>query len=120
VVTVIFEIWYYKAVLPNNGGIKPRPVLVIGDDGANELRIVDVHYCLVTSSGECGKFDVLIDEPAAKQIGLTRKSIIKITKIFTGSRNLLERKVADLPESLRSEVREKYAAYQRGIIERMA
>jgi len=108
---LIFELWYYNAMLPNNGGIKRRPVLIIGDDGENGLSIVDIHYCLVSSSSQKGTFDVTIDAITAQNLGLSRESIIKTTKIYTGTRNLLNGKIADLPEALKKEFCEKYKHY---------
>jgi len=114
---MIFEIWYYKATLPNNGGIKPRPVLVIGSDDDNSLSIVDIHYCLVSASASKGKYDVEIDDVTAKNLGLSRASIIKTTKIYTGSRGLLERKICELPLELRKEFADKYKQYQHNLVE---
>ena len=114
---MIFELWYYKATLPNNGGIKTRPVLIIGDDNINGLRIVDIHYCIVSASSPRGKFDIEINQTTAKELGLRQKSVIKTTKIYTGSKNLLERKIADLPVKLRKEFYEKYKEYQQTIIQ---
>ena len=114
---MIFELWYYKATLPNNGGVKARPVLIIGDDKINGLRIVDIHYCIVSASSPKGNFDIEIDQTTAKQLGLKRKSVIKTTKIYTGSKNLLERKIADLPANLRKEFYEKYKEYQQMVIQ---
>ena len=113
---MIFEIWYYKATLPNSGGIKGRPILIIGDDGENNLSIVDIHYCLISSSSPKGKFDVEISDPVAKSLGLSQASVIKTTKVYTGSKGLLERKVCDLPKDLRDEFIAKYKEYQSGIM----
>jgi len=109
---LIFEIWYYKAILPNSGGIKARPILIIGDDSKNNLSIVDIHYCLVSASSQKGDYDVEISEEKARELGLKRASIIKTTKVYTGSKGLLERKVCDLPKELKSEFIQKYKAYQ--------
>jgi len=116
---LIFEIWYYKAALPNSGGTKPRPVLIIGDDGENKLSMVDVHYCLISSSSQAGEYDVEIRGERAYELGLLRASIIKTTKIYTGSKGLLERKICALPKDLKAEFIEKYKAYQSKIIEKM-
>ncbi|MDR2559343.1 MAG: type II toxin-antitoxin system PemK/MazF family toxin [Oscillospiraceae bacterium] len=116
---MIFEIWYYKAILPNGGGTKARPVLIIGNDSENNLSIVDIHYCLVSASSQKGEYDINIDEEQAKELGLTRASVIKITKVYTGSRGLLERKVCDLPSDLRAEFIKNYKVYQNKLMERM-
>ena len=116
---MIFEIWYFKALLPNGTGHKARPVLIIGNDSENNLNIVDIHYCLVSSSSSAGKYDVEIADTQAKALGLSRASIIKTTKIYTGSKRQLERKVCDLPDTLRKEFLQKYQAYQNAIISNM-
>ncbi|MCL2840271.1 MAG: type II toxin-antitoxin system PemK/MazF family toxin [Defluviitaleaceae bacterium] len=112
---MILEIWYYKATLPNDTGYKARPVLVIGNDSENNLSIVDIHYCMVSSSSSVGKYDVEISEKQAKELGLTRASVIKTTKLYTGSQRLLERKVCDLPDDLKAIFSKNYKAYQNTI-----
>ena len=116
---MIFELWYYKAKLPNSAGTKGRPVLVIGDDGDNGLSIVDIHYCIISASSQKGVFDVKIDEATAKTLGLLRESIVKTTKIYTGSKHMLERKIADFPEPLKKEFCKKYKDYQEKIIQKL-
>ena len=83
---MIGEIWTYKATKPSDNLEKIRPVLVIGDDGDNGLEFVDINYAIISSSASCGKYDVEINEETAKCIGLKRPSVIKTTKIYTGSR----------------------------------
>lgn len=114
------EIWTYLAQKPsNNSSIKPRPVLVIGDDACNNISIVDISYVLISSSAECGEYDVEINENLAKSMGLDRKSIIKTTKIFTGSKSYLGSKICDLPEEIKSEFIDKYKKYQDCLIKNM-
>ena len=117
---MIFELWYYNATPPNNGGIKRRPVLVIGDDGENGLCIVDIHYCLVSATSQKGKYDVVIDETTAQSLGLSKESIIKTTKMYTGSKRLLEKKIADLPEMLKKEFSKNYREYQEQTINKIS
>ena len=57
-----------------------------------------------------------INEDMAKKIGLNRKSVIKTTKIYTGSRMKLGSKIGDLPIELRNEFKNKYEEYQKSII----
>lgn len=90
------EIWTYVAIKPNDGTVKTRPVLVIGNDANNQLQYVDIHYVIISSSAECGIYDIEINDDIAKLIGLNKKSIIKTTKIFTGTRSKFEAKIADL------------------------
>ena len=116
---MIFEFWYYRATLPNSGEVKPRPVLIFGDDKENNLRIVDVHYCLVSSSSQKGAFDIEIDDQKSKELGLTRASIIKTTKMYTGSRRLLERKICDLPQDIKTTFIENYKRYQQSLMAHM-
>jgi mRNA-degrading endonuclease toxin of MazEF toxin-antitoxin module len=113
---MIGEIWYYKAKLPNSNEYKARPILIIGTDEINNLLYIDIHYVLISSSADKGDFDVSIDSITAKEIGLTRASIIKTTKIYTGSKSLLERKVCDLPNGIYDEFLSKYKSYQDSII----
>jgi len=116
---MIFEIWYYSAKLPNSTETKGRPVLIIGNDAENKLRIVDIHYCIISKTASKGEFDLQIDETTAKSLGLGQASVIKTTKIYTGDRELLERKVCGLPKDLKIEFIKKYKAYQTKIIEAM-
>lgn len=113
---MIGEIWTYNATKPNDGLLKTRPILIIGNDTDNGLRYVDVHYVLISSSADCGKYDVLIDDTSAKQIGLSRSSVIKTTKIYTGSRSKLQNKIGDLPEKEKEEFIRKYKDYQEKLI----
>ena len=110
------EIWYYLAPLPNGNAFKSRPVLVIGNDSDNGLKIVDIHYSLISSSSEPGKYDVVIDEEMAKELGLSRASVIKTTKLYTGSDKHLERKICTLPHALRDKLVEQYRAYQNHLL----
>jgi len=116
---MIFEIWYYTAKLPNSLETKARPILIIGDDSENKLRIVDIHYCIVSSTAPKGNYDIQIDEKTAKNLGLERASVIKTTKVYTGDRELLERKVCDLPKDLKIEFIEKYKSYQNNLMLKM-
>ncbi len=113
---MIGEVWYYKAKLPNSDGYKARPVLVIGTDANNNLLYTDIHYVIISSSAAIGIYDVIIDEETAKQINLLRKSVIKTTKIYTGPKNLFERKLGTLPDELKQEFVKKYQEYQNQLI----
>lgn len=113
---MVGEIWTYSATKPNDGLLKTRPVLVIGNDGDNGLKYVDIHYVIISSSADCGKYDIKLDEPTAKLIGLDRSSVIKTTKVYTGARSKLINKVGDLPEEVKSEFINKYKEYQTKLI----
>ena len=113
---MVGEIWTYKATKPSDGMEKVRPVLVIGDDGDNELKFVDITYVIISSSASCGKYDVEISEEEAYKIGLDRKSIIKTTKIYTGPRTKLGSKIGDLTTVLRDDFIKRYKEYQKSII----
>jgi len=110
------EIWYYKAKLPNSDEYKARPVLIIGDDSNNNLFFTDIHYVLISSSSNIGIYDIEISNKIAKELGLTRRSIIKTTKIYTGPKTLFERKVCDLPENIKAQFIKKYQEYQTSLI----
>ena len=113
---MIGEIWTYKATKPSDNLEKIRPVLVIGDDGDNGLEFVDINYAIISSSASCGKFE--INEETAKCIGLKRPSVIKTTKIYTGSRQKLGCKIGDLTDELRKEFMCKYKEYQENIMDK--
>jgi len=116
---VIGEIWTYKATKPSDNLEKVRPILVIGDDGENRLKFVDINYVIISSSSLCGKYDIPISEEVAKNIGLNRESVIKTTKIYTGSKTKLGGKIGDLPEALKKDFKNKYLDYQKEIIGRL-
>ena len=110
------EVWTYVAMKPNDGNTKVRPILIIGNDGTNQLQYVDIHYVIVSSSADCGIYDVEISEDVAKNIGLSKKSVIKTTKIYTGSKSKLGAKICDLPIDLKKEFSTKYKNYQDSLI----
>lgn len=114
---MVGEIWTYVATKPNNNLTKIRPVLVIGDDANNNLQYVDIHYVIISSSSDCGIYDVKIEENVAKEMGLARTSIIKTTKLYTGPKSKLGSKIGELPENLRSEFIQKYRLYQDSLIQ---
>ncbi len=67
---MIGEIWTYIASKPNNNLCqKIRPVLIVGDDANNQWKYVDIHYVLISSSTDCGMYDVKLDDGVAKSIG---------------------------------------------------
>ena len=113
---MVGEIWTYNATKPNNGLLKTRPVLIIGDDASNQLQYVDIHYVIVSSSALCGFYDVELDTSLAKSLGLKNKSIIKTTKIYTGSKSNLGKKISDLPKHKKTEFIKKYNDYQQSIV----
>lgn len=114
------EIWTYVATKPNDNLKKARPILVIGNDSSNELKFVDIHYVIISSSADCGKYDVEINEELAKKIGLDRKSVIKTTKLYTGSKTKLGNKIGDLPDLLKEQFIKNYRDYQLNLIEELS
>lgn len=116
---MIGEIWTYIATKPNDNLLKVRPILIIGDDMNNELQFVDIHYAIISSSSTCGKYDINISEGEAKRIGLQRKSIIKTTKIYTGSKTRLGNKIGKLPENIKKEFIKNYEKYQINLIKNL-
>lgn len=116
---MVGEIWTYKATKPSDNLEKIRPVLIIGDDGKNELKFIDINYVLISSSALCGKYDVKIDEKIATSIGLAKESVIKTTKIYTGSKAKLGKKICDLPNKIKQEFKQKYSQYQKDLIDNM-
>jgi len=112
------EIWTYVSVKPNDGKEKVRPVLVIGNDANNQLKFVDINYVIISSSAECGIYDVEIEEDIAKNIGLSRKSVIKTTKIYTGTMSKLGCKIGELPEEKKKEFLNNYREYQNYLVQK--
>lgn len=110
---MVGEIWPYVGTKPNDNMVKIRPVLVIGNDSANELKFVDIHYVIISSSSECGKYDIELNDDIAIKIGLTKKSIIKTTKIYTGSKSKLGNKIGDLPKEIKDKFINNYKEYQK-------
>ena len=113
---MVGEIWTYVATKPNDNLKKVRPILIIGNDDSNELKFVDIHYVIISSSSDCGKYDIKLDSLTSKKIGLDRESIIKTTKIFTGTRTKLGNKIGDLPENIKEKFIKKYKEYQSNLI----
>ena len=94
---MIGEIWTYKATKPSDNLEKARPILIIGNDEDNGLQFIDINYVIVSSSASCGRYDVELKGQVAKSIGLNNDSVIKTTKIYTGSQTKLGRKIGELP-----------------------
>lgn len=115
----IGEIYTYNAIKPNDNLQKMRPILVIGTDSINQLNFVDINYVIISSSANCGKYDVEISEDNAKKIGLERRSVIKTTKIYTGPQSKLGKQIGKLPEDIKKEFKEKYHQYQKSIIDKL-
>lgn len=113
---MIGEIWTFKATKPSDNLEKVRPVLIVGNDAENGLQFVDIHYVIISSSASCGKYDVELEEIVAKEIGLDRKSVIKTTKIYTGSKMKLGSKIGELPFDKKEEFKQKYKKYQEDIL----
>lgn len=113
---MIGEIWTYVAIKPNSNDKKIRPVLIIGDDANNQLCYVDIHYVIISSSADCGIYDVILGEKLAHNIGLQSSSIIKTTKLYTGPKSKLGVKIGELPQDKKKEFIEKYKDYQKSIM----
>lgn len=52
-----------------------------------------LNYIIISSSADCGLYDVELDENIAQIIGLDRKSVIKTTKIYTEPRSKFGKKL---------------------------
>lgn len=113
------EIWTYVSTKPSDDLKKVRPVLIIGNDSENNLKFVDIHYVIISSSSDCGKYDVQLDKETAMMIGLERSSVIKTTKIYTGPRSKLGCKIGDLPEEIKVQFINNYKEYQANLIENL-
>lgn len=113
---MIGEIWTYKATKPSDNLEKARPILIIGNDEDNGLQFIDINYVIVSSSASCGIYDVELKGQVAKSIGLNNDSVIKTTKIYTGSQTKLGRKIGELPPDKKEEFKQKYRDYQENIL----
>lgn len=116
---MIGEIWTYKATKPSDNLEKVRPVLIVGDDEDNSIKFVDITYVIISSSASCGKYDIKINENIANTIGLNRESVIKTTKIYTGSKVKLGNKIGELTKEIKNEFKQKYIEHQKNMINRM-
>ena len=116
---MIGEVWTYKATNPSDNIEKVRPVLIIGNDSDNQLKFVDIHYVIISSSADCGKYDVEMTMDDAKKIGLDNKSVIKTTKIYTGSKSKLRNKIGILPKNKKEEFIDKFIKYQKKLIDNL-
>ena len=67
----------------------------------------------------CGKYDIELSEEIALKIGLKGKSVIKTTKLYTGTKSKLGSKISELPDDIRKEFIEKYKSYQINLINKM-
>lgn len=113
---MIGEIWTYKATKPSDNLEKVRPVLIVGNDKDNGLQFVDINYVIISSSAVCGKYDIELKGEVAKEIGLNKDSVIKTTKIYTGSQTKLGSKIGELPLDKKEEFKQKYKEYQENIL----
>lgn len=116
---MVGEIWTYKATKPSDDLEKIRPVLIIGNDSSNIIQFIDIHYVIISSSAECGLYDVELSLCEAQKVGLDRKSVIKTTKIYTGPKSKLGKKIGVLPEDILVEFKKKYQSYQYELINKM-
>lgn len=82
------------------------------DDEAKDI----INYVIVSSSASCGRYDVELKGQVAKSIGLNNDSVIKTTKIYTGSQTKLGRKIGELPPDKKEEFKQKYRDYQENIL----
>lgn len=112
----IGEVWTYIATKPSDNLQKVRPILIVGNDEDNGLNFVDINYTIISSSADCGKYDVELNEVEASKAGLDRASVIKTTKIYTGSKMKLGSKIGELPLFKRDEFKQKYKEYQDNIL----
>lgn len=110
------EVWTYNATKPNDGLLKTRSILIVGNDLENGLKYVDINYVIISSSADCGKYDVKLNDAEAQKMGLTRSSVIKTTKIYTGSQSKLLSKVGTLTDNIKKEFIQKYSDYQTQLI----
>lgn len=111
------DIWTFNVPLTNdNAKYKPRPVLIISVNNQFQ-HYYSLTYVIISSTAFKEKYDVIISEKVAKQIGLEKRSIIKTAMVYTGGYSSIGEKIGELPENLLYEFFKNYKAFQRQIYE---
>lgn len=84
-------------------GFRRRPALVLFDSGDN-----DVLVCRITSVEHSSLYDVFVNEWS--EIGLLSASTIRVHKMATLEKNLIERIIGQLNEELKTTVKNTFLA----------
>ena len=88
--------------------IKQRPALVLSPDRSNKVR-PDLVVAAITSQIPTtpGDDEVLLSGNELKETGLPKRSIVKLSKIFTIHQGLIRKKIGHVSDSTRAEILEK-------------
>lgn len=88
--------------------IKQRPALVLSPDRSNKVR-PDLVVAAITSQIPTtpGGDEVLLSGNELKETGLPKRSIVKLSKIFTIHQGLIRKKIGHVSDSTRAEILEK-------------
>lgn len=88
--------------------IKQRPVLILSKDIANKTSD-DVITCGITSNLKDAKYSVLIDNSDLKNGRIPAKSRIKIDKLFTLNKSIINKRIAKVNKITLSKVKEEFS-----------
>jgi mRNA interferase MazF len=93
----------YLLKFPFSGGekVKKRPVLVILDTGDNDMVV-----CRITSKIYGSEFDFKIED--WKKSGLKLPSVIRLHKLATLEKDLIDKKLGQINENLQKQIKEKF------------
>ena len=87
--------------------IKQRPVLILSKDKDNKISD-DVITCGITSNLKDTKYSVLIDNKDLEKGEIPAKSRIKIDKIFTLDKNIINKNVAKINKETLMKVKKEF------------
>ena len=95
------EIYLLKFPFSDSKKVKKRPVLVILDTGDNDLVV-----CRITSKIYSTEFDFKIED--WKESGLKLPSVVRLHKIATLEKDLIDKKLGQINERLKKKIKEKF------------
>ena len=95
------EIYLLKFPFSDGKNYKKRPILVILDTGDNDMVV-----CRITSKIYNTEFDFKIED--WKESGLKLPSIIRLHKIATLEKDLIDKKLGQINEELKQQIKEKF------------
>tara|TARA_Y100000310_G_scaffold328062_1_gene395483 strand:- start:26859 stop:27194 length:336 start_codon:yes stop_codon:yes gene_type:complete len=87
--------------------IKNRPVLVISKNQDND-SVEDIITCGITSHLKNTKYSLFIDNNDLEEGEIPSKSRIKIDKLFTIKKNIIQKKVAKINKETLKKVKKEF------------
>lgn len=87
--------------------IKKRPVLILSKTQENNI-FDDIITCGITSHLKRTKYSVLINNDNLEQGNIPKESSIKVDKLFTLNKNIIEKKVAKINPSTLKIVKKEF------------